>query len=170
MAVCKKGIFLATFAQTANITRAAMAVGIDRMMHYRWLRDDSEYAEDFKQATVAAAGLIEDKAVERAVEGWEEPVIYQGELVFRRDPETHVVLRDENLEPIPLMVRKHSDALLTTLLKAWLSKKYRDNHHVESDVTHHGLSSMTDAELERIAIGNAATSGGGTPPATTSAE
>jgi hypothetical protein len=182
--VPKKPAFLAAFAACGSITTAAAAVGIDRSMHYRWMREDAEYETAFKQAVEEAAGFLEDVAVERGTVGWDEPVIYKGELATRpvldeRGAPIYVPRYDENGDPLfteggdplmailyePLTVRKKSDALLQTVLKAWLPKKYRDNHHVEAEVTHAGLGDLTDAQLEHIARGGSA---GAAPPADSS--
>jgi hypothetical protein len=168
----KQRAFLAAFAVTGNIGRAAAAAGIDRSTHHRWMREDSAYAESFKQATEEAAGVVEDIAVQRATEGLDEPIIYQGELVYKRDPETGAVERDpDTLAPIPLTIRRRSDTVLLAVLKAWKPDKYRENHHIDADVRHTGAANMTDAELERIARGGdaGAGSGGAAPPADSAA-
>jgi transposase-like protein len=169
----KQRAFLAAFARCGSISIAARDSDVDRSSHYRWMRESADYAEAFKHATEEAAGVLEDAAIARAVEGWEEPVIYQGELAMEpvRDAEgrcVYVQAVDDQGAPLyhdsgdprldrlmkPLTIRKRSDALLTTLLKAWLPKKFRDNHHIEAEHTHTGLASLTDAELERIARGS----------------
>lgn len=178
--VPKKRAVLKAFAATGSLTMAAAAVGIDRSNHYQWLKQDPEYKAAFDEAVIEASGFLEDTAIERATVGWDEPVIYQGELAEEpvRDAEGRQVFVpevDELGNPIllesgdprlarlmkPLTVRKKSDALLQTLLKAWLPKKYRENVHVDGNISHSGLSALTDEELDRIARGG----GGGAAPA-----
>lgn len=117
--VSKQGAFLAAFKITASITRAAAAAKIDRVLHYRWLAEDEEYTEAFRQAREEAAQALEDEAIRRAHEGWEEPVIYHGELCYQRDSRGRTRKR-------VLTVRKYSDQLLLATLKAWLPEKYRE--------------------------------------------
>ena len=170
-AVPKKDAFLAAFKVSANLSKAADAVGIDRGLHYRWLKDDPEYAEAFEQAKIEAAQLLEDIAIARATEGLDEPIIYHGELAMepatdaegrqiyipRIDAEGNPVLTEGGHQIMdrlmkPLVVRKRSDALLSQLLKAWLPVKYRENHHIDGVMeTRTGASALTDAQLERIA-------------------
>lgn len=74
----KARAFLAAYRRTCNITRSAELAGIKPRQHYRWL-ENPKYAEAFKRASVVAAQWLEDKAVEGAHDGWEEPVFYQGQ-------------------------------------------------------------------------------------------
>src|SRR5262249_44545576 len=158
---------LAAFAAIGNIGAAAAAAGIDRSTHYRWKREDSEYAEAFERAVEEAAGVFEDVAVQRATEGLEEPLIYQGELVYKRDPLTNeIVPAPVTSEPVPLMIRRRSDTVLLAVLKAWAPTKYRENHHVDATITHTGAAALSDAELERIARGG----GGGAAPSADGAQ
>ncbi len=82
-----------------------MAAGIDRTTHYRWL-EDPDYAEQFALAQQDAGESLEAEARRRAVEGWQEPIFYQGQLVGHRP--------------------RHSDVLLIFLLKGAMPEKYGD--------------------------------------------
>lgn len=161
MTLAQRG-FLAAFAATGQIGPAAAAAGIDRSTHHRWRREDSAYDELFKQAAEEAASAFEDLAIQRATEGLDEPVFYQGEPVYKRCPVTNALELDEQGLPVPLMIRRRSDTLLLSVLKAWQPKKYRENHHVEGSITHSGAAALSDAELERIARGGG---GGAAAPA-----
>lgn len=171
-AIPKQQAFLKAFAATGSITMAAAAVGIDRSNHYHWLGNDPAYETAFAAATIEAAGHLEDTAIERATVGWEEPVVYQGMLAAEPvlDAEgrpIYVPAIGDAGEPIlledgsprmdrlmkPLTIRKRSDALLQTLLKAWLPKKFRENVHVDGNINHSGISALSDEELDRIARG-----------------
>ena len=62
--------FLAALAQTGgNILRAALAAGIDRDMHYIWLRTDPAYPERFAIAWEQGIDTLESEAARRAFEG-----------------------------------------------------------------------------------------------------
>jgi hypothetical protein len=130
----KQSAFLAAFKACANISKAAESVGIDRSNHYQSL-EDPEYAAAFRKAIVEAAQFLEDQAVERATDGWEEPVIWQGRVCFEpvldlEGKPIYIPAVDDAGEPIlldngdprmdrlmrPLTIRKRSDALLQTLL------------------------------------------------------
>ena len=107
-AQAKKRAFLAAYAKSGNISTAAEAAGIDRRRHYEWLADDPDgsYAAAVAAAYDQAGDYLEEKARQRATEGWEEPVWYQGDEVGR--------------------VRKYSDTLLIFLLKGAKPDKYRE--------------------------------------------
>jgi hypothetical protein len=107
----KKKAFLASFAQTASVTKAAEAVEINRAMHYRWLRDDPKYAAAFERAKEQAAQGLEDEAVRRAYEGTLVPVFWKGKPAG--------------------VTRSYSDGLLQFLLKGFRPEKYRERSNLE---------------------------------------
>lgn len=142
----KKKAFLAAFKVSANLTKAADAVRVDRGMHYRWLKEDPEYAAQFEAAKEEAAQSLEDEAVRRAHEGVLSPIVYHGRVCYEPilgpdgRPLQEPVLGDdgqplmkEDGDPVtrpavrPLMKREFSDTLLVTLLKAFRPEKYRDS-------------------------------------------
>jgi hypothetical protein len=134
--ISKKPAFLAAFATTASITRAAAAATIDRTLHYRWLEEDAEYAAAFARAQLEAAQSLEDEAVRRAHQGLAEPIVYQGQFQYRKrlkkgtGPGTGRKAVYENYGA-PLAIRKYSDQLLMFLLRGFRPAKYRDNATVE---------------------------------------
>jgi hypothetical protein len=130
--VSKQSAFLAAFRVTASITAAAEAVGIERQMHYRWLKEDPEYSPAFEAARDDAAQTLEDEAVRRAYHGVFEPTVYQGEFVYPRiekevvDQETGEVTKLVVNAETPYGMRKYSDSLLMFLLKGARPDKYRE--------------------------------------------
>ena len=133
----KKPAFLAAYAECGTITQAAEIAGIDRVTHYRWLKDDPEYAKAFEEAHEKSVERLEQEARRRAVEGWEEPVFHKGKVVGK--------------------VRKYSDTLLIFLLKGAAPDKYKDrvaNEHsgkIEADVNVvHDLRKLDPKELEQL--------------------
>lgn len=157
--------FLAAIRVCPSITRAAAAAGVDRREHYRRYKADKVYAAAFDEAWEMGIAFLEDSCMEHALEGFEQPVIWQGLLSYQRDEEGNLV-RDQDGRLKPLSTRKHSVELKKVMLQAAKPEKYRTNHHVEANVHHSGISSLTDAQLERIALGgNAGGSGGGAAPA-----
>jgi hypothetical protein len=164
--ISHKAAFLAAFAATANVTKAAKAAKIERCLHYRWLKDDDGYALDFKAALEQAAQTLEDEAVRRANEGVLEPLVYQGQFSYKqrpaKDAEGKPVLLDgkpvlENYGA-PLAIRAYSDGLLQFLLKGARPEKYRERSNVEVSapgggpiaVTNEGLAKLTDDELASL--------------------
>lgn len=152
--------FLAAIKVVPSITRAAKAAGIRREIHHRRYASDPVYRSAFDAAYAIGVQSVEDIAAERATEGWQEPVIYKGFASLRYDPETKDFVRDEHGQPIPLTITKIDNRLLVEFLRAGRPEKWRKNVHIDGNLTHHGVSSLTDAELERIARG----SGGGVAP------
>lgn len=105
-----QGAFLAAYAGTCHIEKAAAAAGISRQTHYLWLKEDPEYPALFAEAAELATQTLEDAAVDRAVHGVKEPVFHEGKVCG------HVL--------------KYSDRLLELLLRA-RRKEYRPKYDFE---------------------------------------
>jgi transposase-like protein len=128
----RKRLFLDVYARTGNISAAARESGICRRTHYNWLTDDEEYQAAFEETHEAAIDLLEMEARRRAVEGIDEPVIYQGELMGAWvDEKGNTVAKDSpGARIIPLTVKRYSDTLLIFLLKAAKPDKYRERREI----------------------------------------
>lgn len=109
----KKRALLQAYATCGQIAKAAEIAGVDRHMHYNWLREDAAYAVAFAESKKRVADLYEDEATRRAL-GWEE----------------HYV----DAEGVVRTMSRHSDTLLIFLMKGSMPDKYRER----SDVAHHG--------------------------------
>lgn len=107
----KRERFLAVIAETANITRAAAEIGLARRYMYEIRARDEPFKSEWDKAVEIGVASLEDEATRRAVEGWEEPVWYQGEHCGT--------------------VRKFSDNLLMFRLKAQWPDKYRERLSTE---------------------------------------
>ncbi len=119
----KRRLFLRTFAVSGIVLAGCRAAGVSRGALDKW-RAGSEWFEELYQIAIEeAADRIEAEAIRRAVDGYDEPVIYQGMPTTVVDPLTG--------EQKQLTVRKYSDALMALVLKGARPDKYRDNHKVE---------------------------------------
>jgi hypothetical protein len=128
----KKRAFLAAYAACGNLSLAASAARVHRLTHYKWLKEDEYYAEEFTEAREVASDALEAEARRRAVEGVEEPVIYQGELMgvwVDKDGNT-VAKNTPGATLIPLTVTKRSDLLLIFLLKGARPDIYRERREI----------------------------------------
>jgi hypothetical protein len=63
----KKGAFLAAYAATCTVTKAAEAAQIHRDTHYTWLKSDPEYKAKFAQVQEHVAQALEDEAIRARV-------------------------------------------------------------------------------------------------------
>lgn len=134
--------FLALYRECGNIKASCKAAGIDRTTFYDWRDHDEAFKHRLPDAQADACDTLEFAAYERAVKGIEEPVVSMGRVVYEEVPaldENGKPRKDEDGYPImkrgnPLMIRKYSDSLLNTLLKANLKDKYKDKvEHVGKD-------------------------------------
>lgn len=140
-----KDPFLAALRTMPVVQYACDAVGIERCTAYRARQSDKDFAEAWEDAMEAGIDRAEQEAFRRGVQGFEEPVIYQGivSTTALRDAKGEMV-RDGNgdLVMVPLTVRKHSDGLLSLVLKGRRKKVYADR--TELTGADGGALAMTD--------------------------
>jgi Bacteriophage Sf6, terminase small subunit-like len=120
--------FLEALAAGATVSRAAQAAGYARPTLYKFRAADVEFAQAWDDALEAGTDELEDEALRRAKDGYEEPRFYEGQLCGH--------------------VRKYSDTLLIFLLKARRPEKYSDR--VVN--THQGPGGGPITEIRRIII------------------
>jgi hypothetical protein len=128
----KKAAFLAAYAATCTVTKAAEAAKIHRATHYDWLRTDPEYKAQFEQTQVQVVQALEDEAIRRAYHGTRRPVTVAG----KRE-----------------LVTDYSDTLLIFLLKGARPQKYRDNVHVDGSLAVGAIEQAIVRGRERAAKG-----------------
>jgi hypothetical protein len=96
--VTQQAAFLAAYRETASIPKAAKAAGIEVDQHAQWIARNAKYWQAFVDLQTELAEDLQDQAVERAMDGWETPVLYKKRVCGT--------------------IRHHSDRLLLFLLKA----------------------------------------------------
>ena len=141
----RQQIFLKVYAECGNLTQAARGAQVDVSVHYKWL-DEEEYREGFNRAHDTALDLLAAEARHRAVEGDEEPAVYQGSLCYERLP---------NGKKKQIVFKRKSDNLLMFLLKAGRPELYRDTW--KGEIKHSGaiskgpdLSNLTNEQLQQL--------------------
>lgn len=103
--------FLELLAQGHTIVHACAESKLPRQTAYNRRDKDEYFAIEWERALEAGIQVLEQEARRRAVDGVDEPIVYQG------------VVTDT--------VRKFSDTLLIFLLKAKRPAVYRDNVRTE---------------------------------------
>ena len=127
--------FLAAFETAGTISAAAKAARMHRRLHHKWMQTDEAYVERFLMSQEIANEALENEARRRAVEGWKEPVFYEGEHVGDKP--------------------KYSDALLKTLLEGNLPQKYKQRYEHSGDPQNplqmnFDLGALSDEELRSL--------------------
>lgn len=107
----KKAAVIAAYKETCSVTKACLTADVHRRNHYDWLKFDPEYKAAFEASKDEACHALEDEAVRRAREGYDEPVFHKGEQCG--------------------VIRKYSDTLLIFLMKGAMPEKYADRQKVE---------------------------------------
>lgn len=108
-------MFLRELSQTANVREACEKAVVCRATAYAHRERDPKFKAAWDSALEDACDRMEREAYRRAVEGVDEPVFYQGEECGA--------------------IRRYSDSLLTTLLKANRPEKFRENATVKSEIS-----------------------------------
>lgn len=81
-----------------------------RQTHYDWMNNDPDYPERFKEAKERFRSQVFEAVRSRAIDGWEEPVYYEGLQVGTK--------------------RKYSDTLLKDLAQAVMPQVFSDKKEV----------------------------------------
>jgi hypothetical protein len=136
--------FLEVYATCGNIAVAARQAQVDRTRHYAWL-EDPEYRRKFEDAREDACDLMVAEARRRAMDGWEEPVVFQGRLQYQRDAKG-------KLTDIPLTIRKYDSTLLMFLIKGMRPEVYRDNYKADLTVSGNVTTQQRDPDLSRLTL------------------
>lgn len=148
--------YLAALREYPVLQHACDVVDIDRTTAWRARQDDEDFAKAEKEAMEAGIDRAEKEAMRRGIFGYEEPVVYQGQLtpVWARDEHGELILeeyetdrfnketgepiigkrpvqaKDANGNPQWLTVRKHSDALLALVLKGRRKSVYAERTEI----------------------------------------
>ena len=129
--------FLAALRHIPVVAHACTVVGIERSTAYRARAADEDFATAWDEAMEDGIDKAEQEAFKRAVVGFEEPVVDKGRLAYRYErcvdeegAEHYRPLLDDHGQPIPLTVRKHSDALMSLILKGRRKKVYSDRTEI----------------------------------------
>jgi hypothetical protein len=123
MALEKRRLFLRAYSVRGLITDGANAAGISHQTHKAWIANSEWFAKMFEIASQEAIDRIEGEAYRRAVDGYDEAVLYLGLPT--------VVIDSETGREKQVTIRKYSDTLMNTLLKGSNPEKFRDNVKVE---------------------------------------
>lgn len=133
-----KPIALEALRNIPVLSHACRAAGIARSTMHEARASDPEFEAAVQEAMEEGIDRAEQELYRRAVVGYEEPLTHQGHLTYhvKRNPETGRVEMDENGvpllaldergQPIPVTVRKHSDALLALFVKGRRKKVYAE--------------------------------------------
>lgn len=97
--------FLDSFRREGNLSHACRVAGIHVDTPYDWKNRYKDFAEEFRVAEILADGVIDHEIYQRAIVGWQEPLVSAGQLVC--------------------YTTKKSDTMLTLLAKSRMAK-YRD--------------------------------------------
>lgn len=134
--------FLEAYAATGNILLSCRNAGISRTTFYNWQEQDEDFSFKFHQAERDFADLVLAEFVQRAVHGYQKPVISMGKMVYEDvpllDQHGNQVI-DELGRPIvvdrkPLMERVVSDNLLAMAVKKHFPE-YREKQQVDINTT-----------------------------------
>jgi hypothetical protein len=113
--------FLTAFANCGIVKTAGRWAQVPRDSHYRWLDEDPTYRDRFGEAMERSTRILEDKAMELAIEGVSRPVLYNGKPVY--------------IGGSKLYRREYDSQMIRFLLTAMNREKYGDRKVIELDFT-----------------------------------
>ena len=111
MATRDRQAVLDALAQGHSITKACELAGVERRGVYGWRVKEPEFAQAFDEALERGNDALRDEIRRRGVDGWDEPVFYQGEQCGA--------------------IRKYSDRMLELQAKARMPYEYRERVSAE---------------------------------------
>jgi hypothetical protein len=127
--------FLDVLRETANVSRAAKAIGVSRKTVYELRKTDKDFASDWDDALAESLDYLEEEARRRAFHGADKEVFYQGVACG--------------------VVKEYSDSLLIFLLKSRrpevFSEKVRQEITGKDGAAIEISSLSTEQKLARIA-------------------
>lgn len=100
----KRKRFLEKFAETGNVTTAALYAGATRAWAYRLRKTNEKFKKEWDEAEQEACDRLEEEARRRAVDGVKKFVYYKGKPVGK--------------------INEYSDLLLICLLRAHRPEKF----------------------------------------------
>lgn len=124
--------FLQDYAELGNLTAAASKNGTSKQAIHAHVKANPEKAQELDVARGEAQQAIEAEIRRRAIEGWDEPVFFQGEEVG--------------------VVRRYSDKMLEILAKANMPERYGNKtvHEVKGTITHEHKAKQRLAALLNV--------------------
>lgn len=109
-------IFLDVLAEGCNVTRAAAAAGVGRQTAYDRRKRDQAFAQAWREAIALGVTALEDEAIRRGFEGYDEPVL--------------------NAEGVAVGSRRvYSDRLAILMLRGLAPDRYREVRRTENRVS-----------------------------------
>jgi len=125
--------FLAALREFPVLKHGCDAVGVNRSTVFRQRQADADFDKAVNEAMEEGIDRAEQEAFRRGVVGFHEPVIHQGQLSYlyeryldEEGKEQYRKVLDDNGQPIPLTVRKHSDPMLALILKGRRKSVYAE--------------------------------------------
>lgn len=133
--------FLAALTEVPVVQHACDVAGIQRSTAYRAREADKEFRQAWDDAMEAGIDRAEREVFRRGVEGYHEPVIHQGRLQFVYERYTEIdpdgvekehyrQVLDDKGQPVPLTIRKHSDAMVAMWLKGRRKSVFADRTEI----------------------------------------
>lgn len=91
--------FLDNYSITGRIIDCCRSVGMSHSAVRNHVLNDKEFAARFEEAKLTFQESIEKEVKSRAIDGWEEPVFYQGKVVG------YIIKKSDRL--LELLVKRH---------------------------------------------------------------
>ena len=115
--------YLAALSMGGHKVDAAKQVSVPPSTLTNWRNSVTDFKEREAAAMEEFRGMLFHEAVDRAINGWEKPVIHQGDFQYAKNPATRELLMNhETGEFIKVTQTVKDNALLIKLLEAHIAQ------------------------------------------------
>ena len=117
-------------------TAACRELNISYWSFKTQVKKSPELQAALQEARACLIDDVEDRLIERALNGVERPVVQKGKRVYEIDPFTGDLLTDKNGNYIPVVERVFPDSVALSILKANKRDVYGDKVQHDVNVSH----------------------------------
>ena len=127
--------FLRAYGKSLRVRMALAAAKVDWRSYRKWMREDDVFARQMDTLRLGLADQVLQAALTVAIDGYEEPVVYKGEVMTDIVMERDMMTGEEVPRTVPRTVRKWSPNILAKLMDAFVPelKKEGTQISIESD-------------------------------------
>jgi len=143
--------WLEVIRKTGRRAVANVKIGVHRRTVEKHLKQNEEFRQEYEEAMLYFRESLVSEAVRRGVQGVDEPIFSRGRRALDIHPDDEALPEPEQ-RLVPAKVRRYSDSLLHSLLKAHLPE-FADKQIVQNLKDDQGigdLSDLTPDELEQL--------------------
>lgn len=127
----KRGGFLAALAQEGTVVAACAAAGMSTHAAYALRQRSPRFAAEWDRTLYERACSPTEAAYKRAVEGWDEPIVFQGKVIAHRKRYSDAALR--------LLIQREDKRLERAEAAAAVAQERETKYYADPEDTNRAL-------------------------------